>query len=323
MFSGIPLFPEQASTLAHRVDNLYLFIVAVTAFFAVVVTVVVIVFAIKYRTDDPLAVGARIHGSIPLELAWSIVPFIISLVIFGWAADVFFDLQRPPDQTLEIYATGKRWMWKFQHIDGQNEINELHVPLGRAVKVTFTSEDVLHSLFFPAFRTKADAIPGRYSSVWFTPTKLGDFHLFCAEYCGTRHSGMVGKVVVMEPAAYQAWLTGSVVGGSLSKRGEQLFNDLSCNTCHRNDGSGRGPSLVNKFGQPQQLADGTSVTMDEAYVRESILTPQVKVAAGYQQLMPTFQGLLSEENVIALVEYVKTLKAPEGSASAAAAQENR
>lgn len=323
MFSGIPLFPEQASTLAPRVDNLYFFIVAVTAFFALAVTIVVIVFAVKYRTDDPLAVGARIHGSIPLELAWSIIPFIISIVIFAWAADVFFDLVRPPNQTLEIYATGKRWMWKFQHIDGQNEINELHVPLGRAVKITFTSEDVLHSLFFPAFRTKADAIPGRYSSVWFTPTKLGEFHLFCAEYCGTRHSGMVGRVVVMEPAEYQAWLTGGVTGGSLSQRGEQLFNDLSCNTCHRSDGSGRGPSLVNKFGQPQQLADGTSVTVDEAYVRESILTPQVKVAAGYTPLMPTFQGLLSEENVIALVEYVKTLKAPDGSASAAAAQENR
>ena len=323
MFSGIPLFPEQASTLAPRVDNLYFFIIAVTAFFAVLVSVVVVVFAVKYRTNDPLAVGARIHGSIPLELGWSIIPFLISIVIFAWAADVFFDIYRPPDQTIEIYATGKRWMWKFQHIDGQNEINELHVPLGRAVKVTFTSEDVLHSLFFPAFRTKADAIPGRYSSVWFSATKLGEFHIFCAEYCGTRHSGMVGKVVVMEPAAYQAWLTGSVVGGSLSKRGEQLFSDLSCNTCHRNDGSGRGPSLVNKFGQPQKLVDGTSVTMDEAYVRESILTPQVKVAAGYNPLMPTFQGLLSEENVIALVEYVKTLKAPEGRASAAAAQENR
>jgi cytochrome c oxidase subunit 2 len=323
MFSGIPLFPDQASTLAPRVDNLYFFIVAVTAFFALVVTIVVIVFAVKYRTDDPLAVGARIHGSIPLELAWSIIPFIISIVIFAWAADVFFDLQRPPDQTLEIYATGKRWMWKFQHIDGQNEINELHVPLGRAVKVTFTSEDVLHSLFFPAFRTKADAIPGRYSSVWFTPTKLGEFHLFCAEYCGTRHSGMVGRVVVMEPAEYQAWLTGGVTGGSLSQRGEQLFNDLSCTTCHRNDGSGRGPSLANKFGQPQQLTDGSSVTVDEAYLRESILTPQRKVAAGYTPLMPTFQGLLSEESVIALVEYVKTLKAPVGTATAAAAQENR
>jgi cytochrome c oxidase subunit 2 len=324
MFSGIPFFPEQASALAARVDNLYLFIVAVTAFFAVLVTVFVIIFAVKYRTDDPLAVGARIHGSIPLELAWSIIPFIISIVIFAWAADVYFDLYRPPDQTLDIYATGKRWMWKFQHLDGQNEINELHVPLGRAVKVTFTSEDVLHSLFFPAFRTKADAIPGRYSSVWFTPTKLGEFHLFCAEYCGTRHSGMVGKVVVMEPSAYQAWLTGGVVGGSLSKRGEQLFNDLACNTCHRTDGTiGRGPSLVNKFGTSERLTTGEVVTVDESYIRESILTPHVKVVTPFEPLMPTFQGLISEENVMALVEYVKTLKGPVGAASAAAAQENR
>jgi cytochrome c oxidase subunit 2 len=317
MFSGIPLFPEQASTLAPRVDNLYFFIVAVTSFVAIAVTVVVIVFAVKYRTSDPLAVGARIHGSIPLELAWSIIPFIVSVVIFAWAADVFFDLQRPPDQTLEIYATGKRWMWKFQHLDGKNEINELHVPLGRAVKVTFTSEDVLHSLFFPAFRTKADAIPGRYSSVWFTPTKLGAFHLFCAEYCGTRHSAMVGQVVVMEPAAYQVWLTGGVVGGSLVQRGEQLFNDLACNTCHRLDGTGgRGPSLFNKFGNRETLTTGEEVTVTESYIRESILTPHVKVVAPFKPLMPTFQGLVTEENVMALVEYVKTLKAP-------VAQENR
>jgi len=319
MFSGIPLFPEQASTLAPRVDNLYFFIVAVTAFFALAVTVVVIYFAVKYRTDDPLAVGASIHGSIPLELAWSIVPFIISIVIFAWAADVFFDIVRPPNQTLEIYATGKRWMWKFQHIDGQNEINELHVPVGRAVKVTFTSEDVLHSLFFPAFRVKADAIPGRYSSVWFSATKVGEYHLFCAEYCGTKHSGMVGKVVVMEPAAYQAWLTGGVVGGSLAARGEQLFNDLACNSCHLNDGKGRGPSLVNKFGSPEELSNGTVVTVNESYVRESILTPQAKLVATYQPLMPTFQGLLSEENVMALIEYVKSLKTSSGGVAEASA----
>jgi cytochrome c oxidase subunit II len=315
MFSGIPFLPEQASTLAPRVDNLYFFIVAVTAFFAVLVSIVVIVFAVKYRTNDPLKVGTPIHGSIPLELGWSIIPFIIAVVIFGWAADVFFDISRPPDQTIEIYATGKRWMWKFQHIDGQNEINELHVPVGRAVRVTFTSEDVLHSLFFPAFRVKADAIPGRYSSVWFNATKVGEFHLFCAEYCGTRHSGMVGRVVVMEPAAYQSWLSGTLGAGSLSQRGEQLFNDLACNTCHLSDGSGRGPSLVNKFGSPEELSSGARVTVDESYVRESILRPQEKLVAGYQPLMPTFQGLVSEENVMALVEYVKSLQASGGTAA--------
>src|SRR5688572_26966748 len=254
MFAGIPLFPEQASTLAPRVDNLYFFIVAVRAFFGIVTSVVVVWFAMKYRTEDPNAIGARITGSIPLELAWSIIPFVISIVIFVWATDVFIDIYRPPDQTLEIYATGKRWMWKFQHLDGKGEINELHVPVGRAVKVTFTSEDVLHSLYFPSFRTKADAIPGRYSSVWFTATKTGESHIFCAEYCGTNHSGMVGKVYVMEPAAYQAWLSGSGGEGTLAQRGERLFNDLACNTCHLDDGSGRGPSLVNKFGSPRSLS---------------------------------------------------------------------
>ncbi len=325
MFAGIPLLPEQASTLASRVDNLYFFIVAVTAFFGIVTSVVVIWFAMKYRTNDPLKVGARITGSIPLELAWSIIPFVISIVIFVWAADVFFDIYRPPDQTLEIYATGKRWMWKFQHLDGKNEINELHVPVGRAVKVTFTSEDVLHSLYFPAFRTKADAIPGRYSSVWFNATNVGEYHIFCAEYCGTSHSAMIGRVHVMEPAAYQAWLSGNTGEGTLASRGERLFTDLACVTCHLDDGSGRGPSLVNKFGAQETLQSGEIVTVDDSYVRESILTPQQKIVAGYQPLMPTFQGMVNEESVMALIEYVKTKRSTGQVAAPAAApaQENR
>jgi len=328
MWSGIPLFPEQASTIAPAVDNLYFFIVAVTAFFGIGTSIAVVVFAMKYRTNDPLAVGARIHGSIPLEIFWSVIPFIISVAIFAWATVVFFDIYRPPDQSLEIYATGKRWMWKFQHLDGKAEINELHVPLGRPVKVTFTSEDVLHSLYFPAFRVKADAIPGRYSTVWFNATKTGDFHLFCAEYCGTRHSGMIGKVVVMEPAQYQAWLSGSTPAeGTLAARGERLFSDLACNTCHLPDGSGRGPSLVNKFGTQEQLASGEHVAVDEAYLRESILRPQLKLVNGYQALMPTFQGLINEEGVMALIEHVKSLRtagaATTASAAPAAAHENR
>ena len=320
--------------MAPEVDQLYWFIVAVTAFFGILVSVLVVYFAVKYRTNDPLAIGARITGSIPLELAWSLIPFVISIVIFAWAADVYFSLHRPPDQTLEIYSTGKRWMWKFQHLDGKSEINELHVPIGRAVKVTFTSEDVLHSLFFPQFRIKADAIPGRYSSVWFTPTKVGEFDIFCAEYCGTRHSAMIGRVTVMEAADYQAWLSGGTEG-PLSARGERLFTELACNTCHVADGSGRGPTLVNKFGTQEQLADGSVVTVDESYVRESILNPQAKLVVGYQPLMPTFQGLVNEENVMALIEYVKSLQASDGASGAAppaaaaaggpppAAQENR
>jgi cytochrome c oxidase subunit II len=317
MSSIFRLIPEQASTMASDVDQLYWFIIGVTAFFGILVCVLVVYFAVRYRTDDPLKIGAPITGSIPLELAWSVIPFLISVVIFVWAAQVFFDLYRPPDQTLEIYATGKRWMWKFQHLDGKAEINALHVPVGRPVKVTFTSEDVLHSLYFPSFRTKADAIPGRYSTVWFEATKTGEWHIFCAEYCGTRHSGMIGMVTVMEPAAYQAWLSGNEGGGTLASRGERLFSELACNTCHLNDGSGRGPSLVDKFGAQEQLANGSIVNVDETYVRESILTPQLKVVAGFQPVMPTFQGLVNEEGVMALIEYVKSLQSSPGGAAAA------
>ena len=311
MLPGIPLFPEQASTLAPEVDNLYFFITAVTAFFALVVVVCVVVFAIKYRDKTGEKVGHPIHGSIPLEIGWSIIPFLVAMVIFVWATVVFFHIVRAPDQALEVYSTGKQWMWRFQHIDGQSEINELHVPVGRPVKVTFTSEDVLHSLYVPAFRVKADAIPGRYSSLWFTATKTGEYHLFCAEYCGTDHSGMIGKVVVMEPDDYQAWLSGG--GGlSLAARGEQLFQQLGCASCHLGDGSGRGPSLVGKYGAEELLTTGVSVPIDDIYIRESILTPQMKLAAGYGPLMPTFQGLVDEEGVMSLIEYIKSLSTTSG-----------
>jgi cytochrome c oxidase subunit 2 len=321
MLSGIPLFPEQASTMAPVVDNLYFFILAVTAFFALLVVILVVYFAVKYRDDTGLKVGAPITGSIPLEIGWSLVPFFVAMAIFVWATVVFFQVVRPPDQTLDVYATGKRWMWRFQHIDGQREINQLHVPVGRAIKVTFTSEDVLHDLYIPVFRVKADAIPGRYSSIWFKATKTGDFHIFCAEYCGTRHSGMIGQVHVMEPDAYQAWLSGGGLTGSLSARGEQLFQQLACNTCHVGDGSGRGPRLAGVFGSEVKLEGGRTVKADESYIRESILTPQMKIVQGYGPIMPTFQGLVSEENLLSLIEYVKTLQAtgPAGAQQANAA----
>jgi cytochrome c oxidase subunit 2 len=309
MLSGIPLFPEQASTLAPAVDNLYFFVTAVTAFFALLVMLYVVIFAVKYRDRTGDRVGEPITGSIPLELVWSIVPFFVSMVIFGWATVVFFDLVRAPDQTLEIYSTGKQWMWRFQHIDGQSEINQLHVPLGRPVKVIFTSEDVLHSLYIPAFRVKADAIPGRYSSIWFTPTRVGEYHLFCAEYCGTKHSGMVGSVVVMEPNEYQAWLSGGGGGLSMSARGQQLFQQLGCSGCHLNDGSGRGPALAGKYGVQETLANGTTVVVDDTYLRESILTPQARLVARYGPVMPTFQGQINEEGLMNLIKFIKSMPA--------------
>ena len=319
MLSGIPLFPEQASSIAPAVDNLYFFILGVTAFFAVLVMALVIFFSVKYRDHTGLKVGAPITGSIPLEIGWSLIPFFVAMAIFVWATVVFFQIVRPPDQTLEVYSTGKRWMWRFQHPDGQREINQLHVPVGRAVKVTFTSEDVLHSLYVPGFRVKADAIPGRYSSIWFTATKTGEYHLFCAEYCGTKHSGMIGTVYVMEQDAYQQWLSGGALTGSMSARGEQLFQQLACNTCHLGDGTGRGPALTGVFGSQVKLGNGQTVVADESYVRESILNPQAKLVEGYQPLMPTFQGLINEDGVMSLIEYVKSLPANRAAGAQASA----
>ena len=313
---GVPIFPEQASSFARDVDALYFFLIAVSAFFALLVAVLVIVFAIKFHRRHPGEVGARIEGNLPIELVWSVIPTVIAMVMFGWGASVYYHVRRPPNEAMHIYAVGKQWMWKFQHLEGQREINELHVPVGRPVKITVTSEDVIHSLYFPAFRTKIDAIPGRYQELWFEATRPGTYRMFCAEYCGTNHSGMIGSVIVMEPAAYQSWLAGGGEG-SLAERGAALFRQLACNTCHLDTGQGRGPSLKDVFGKSVELADGTTAVVNEAYLRESILNSQAKIVKGFQPLMPTFQGLISEEGLVALIEHVKSMS-PNASAAPAA-----
>jgi cytochrome c oxidase subunit 2 len=316
---GIPIFPEQASTFARDVDALYFFILAVTAFFGIVVAVAVIYFGIRYYRTHEGQIGARIEGNLPLELLWSVIPTILSMVMFGWGASVFFHLRRPPAESMQIYAVGKQWMWKFQHLEGQREINELHIPVGRPIKVTISSEDVLHSLYFPAFRTKMDAVPGRYSELWFEVSEPGRYHIFCAEYCGTNHSGMIGWVTAMEPAQYQAWLAGGGLEGSLAQRGARLFQALGCVTCHLDSNRGRGPSLKDIVGASVELQSGESVVVDEGYLRESILNSQAKVVKGFQPLMPTFQGLISEENLMALIEHVKSLS-PRAAAPAVAGE---
>ena len=315
---GIPIFPEQASTFAKDVDALYFFVFATSAFFAVVVAIAVIYFGIRYHKTHDGEIGARIEGNLPLELLWSVIPTIIAMVMFGWGASVFYHLRRPPAEAMHIYAVGKQWMWKFQHLEGQREINELHIPAGRPIKITISSEDVLHSLFFPAFRTKMDAIPGRYTELWFDAQTPGQYHIFCTEYCGTNHAGMIGTVTVMEPANYQLWLQGGGMEGTLAQRGAKLFNDLACSTCHLDTGQGRGPSLKDIVGTTVELQNGSSVTVDEAYLRESILNSQAKVVKGFQPLMPTFQGLISEENLVALIEHVKSLSPNATSAAAPA-----
>ena len=295
--------------MAGRVDALYFLLLGVSIFFALLIAGLIVYYAIKYRRRTADEIGARIHGGMALEVTWSVVPLLITMVFFVWGASVYFAMARPPEDTLNIYVVAKQWMWKFQHLDGQREINELHVPVGRNVKLIATSEDVIHDFFVPAFRTKVDVIPGRYVSAWFHATKPGRYQIFCAEYCGTRHSGMTGQVVVMEPTEYQTWLSGGAPEGSLASAGEKLFQDLACITCHRGDAQGRGPVLQGLFGKTVELQGGGTVVADEAYIRESILMPGAKITAGFQPIMPAFQGLISEEQLLQLIEYVKSLQA--------------
>jgi cytochrome c oxidase subunit II len=309
MFSGFPLFPPQASTVAGRVDALYFFLIAISTFFSLLIATLVVVFAVRYRRRRPGELPRPIHGSIALELTWTVIPLLISVGTFVWSADVFVSTRRVPPGAMEVNVVGKRWMWKTQHMTGQREINELHVPIGVPVKLTMTSEDVIHSFFIPAFRVKQDVIPGRYTTMWFEATKTGEFHLFCAEYCGTKHSQMIGSIKVLEPAAFQTWLAGGA-SGSPAQEGEKLFQSLACVTCHRADSGARGPRLDGLFGRTVRLTGGATAVADADYIRESILNPTAKVVEGYQPIMPTFQGLVSEEGVMQLVAYIQSLQAP-------------
>jgi len=299
--------PEQASTVAAPVDRLLYFMLTVSSFFSLLIAGLVVYFAIAYRRRADDEVPQPISGSLALELTWTLIPLGLSLVMYTWGASLFFTISRPPRDAMEVLVVGKQWMWKFQHLGGQREINELHVPLGRPVRLTMASEDVIHDLYVPAFRVKADVIPGRYTSLWFEATKPGRYHLFCAEYCGTQHSGMIGQVVVLEPAQFQRWLAGGATEGSLASRGAKLFQDAGCQTCHREDAEAQGPRLTGLFGRPVQLTGGASVVADESYLRESILNPMAKIVSGYQPIMPTYQGVIDEEGVLALIAHIRSL----------------
>jgi cytochrome c oxidase subunit 2 len=322
MLNNFPLWPVQASTMASRVDALYIFLLIVTGMMTLLIFICLTYFAARFRYR-PGVRAEQIEGSTPLEVTWSTIPFLIFMVIFVWGAVVYFKERTPPADSTEVYVVAKQWMWKLEHAEGQREINELHVPVGRDVKLIMTSQDVIHSFFIPAFRIKQDVLPGRYTVAWFRATKPGTYHLFCAEYCGTQHSGMVGDIVVQEPAQYETWMNGGTTG-PLSATGEKIFAELGCSTCHRSDIQGRGPNLHGVFGKPVQLEDGRTVTADENYLRECILEPGAKRVKGFQPIMPTFQGLVTEEQVNALVAYIKSIGAAKGeavkaSASAAAA----
>jgi cytochrome c oxidase subunit II len=306
--SPLPFFPEQASNFAPDVDALFTFILLTCLFFVLLVAVLVVLAAYKYRRRSPTEIGSKVEGHLVLEIGWTVIPLFIALGMFAWGAVVYVDFRTPPKDTLDIYVIGKQWMWKLQQPNGKKEINELHVPVGRDVKLIMGSEDVIHDFFVPAFRVKMDVVPGRYNTLWFRATKPGKYHFFCSQYCGTEHALMGGYVTVQDPAEYSAWLADE--GGELDPvaAGEKLFTQLACVTCHLSNGTGRGPSLNGVYGGRVLLADGSTVAADDAYIRESILQPKAKIVAGFQPVMPTFQGLVTEEQILSLTAYVKSLQ---------------
>lgn len=304
---SLPLIPEQASTIAPRMDILFYGWLALSLFFFVAVSAALVYFCVIYRKGR--RVSRKLSDADPklLEYTWTIVPTIMAIGVFFWSAFLYIDFTEVPEGAMEVLVTGKQWMWKIQHPNGKREINELHIPIGVPVKLTMTSEDTIHSLFIPAFRVKKDVIPNRFSHLWFNATKEGEYHLFCTEYCGTDHSRMIGTVYVMSPERYQAWLAGADTGVAVASSGEKLFSKLGCVTCHTGT-SPRGPSLKGIFGKPVKLSDGTTVTADEDYLRESILNAQAKLVAGYPPLMPTFRNQIKEQDLMTLINYIKSLK---------------
>lgn len=279
-----------------------------TLFFAVLVTVLVTFAAFRYRRKSENEVGDDVHGNNALEVGWTLIPLILAIMIFAWGAVIYVNYRIAPKDTLDIYVIGKQWMWRLQQPNGRKEINELHIPVNRNIKLIMGSEDVIHDFYVPAFRVKMDVVPGRYNTMWFRPIKTGKYHFFCSQYCGTNHAVMGGWVTVMDPAEYAAWLSGESGAVNPVSAGERLFSQLACITCHLSNGTGRAPSLNGVYGAKVLLADGTIVVADEAYIRESILLPKAKIVAGYQPVMPTFQGLVTEEQILNLTAYIKSLQ---------------
>jgi cytochrome c oxidase subunit II len=301
------LFPPEAANTARQVDLLFFALTGVTLFFIIVVFVPLIFFALKYRRGSKADRSNPSSGSIFLESGWTLLPLVISIALFCWGAAAYYHMERLPADALQVQVVGKQWMWKLQHAEGKKEINELHVPLGRAVRLTMTSQDVIHSFFIPAFRVKQDAVPGRYTGESFRPTKVGEYHLFCAEYCGTKHSGMIGRVVVMEPADYENWLTSGETAESVAFAGERLFREYGCSGCHSVNSQFRAPLLEGIYGKPVPLSTGQIVNADDRYLRDSILLPAKQISAGYENIMPSYAGRLSEEEIMQIIAYLKSI----------------
>jgi cytochrome c oxidase subunit 2 len=304
---NFPLFPPQASQVARQTDHLYIALICLSALTMLVVFAPMVYFLFKYRRGNK-ADRRPVHlPETMIEITWTIIPMIVFTGLFAWGANVYWTIERPPSDAMEISVVGKQWMWKMEHPEGNREIDELHVPLGRNIKLTLASQDVIHSFFLPAFRIKQDVVPGRYSTLWFKADKLGVFHLFCSEYCGTHHSAMVGSLIVMTPDAYQKWLMQGAPKATMAQEGERLFRAYGCSGCHVQSTIIRAPPLERLYGRPVPLQSGQIVTADEGYLRDSILLPAKDIVAGYTNDMPSFQGHLSEEDLLKVIAYLKSI----------------
>lgn len=315
---SLPFIPPQAATNAGPVDALFWYITLITIIFTVIVSVAVIGFAVKYRRGNKVNRANAPLENLPIEIAWTVIPLLICFTFFGWGAAIFFKNSRIPAGAMPIYVVGKQWMWKVQQPNGRWEMNEMHVPVGRDIRLKMTSEDVLHDFFIPAFRLKMDVIPGRYTEYWFHPTTPGEYHLYCAEYCGTYHSLMGGKVIVMEPAKYEEWLRTGNTKSSRAASGEKLFRQYGCSGCHGLNSSVKAPMLDGIYGKNRALEDGSFVTADDRYLRDSIFLPQKEIRAGFKPVMPTYKGRISESEVLEIIDYIKSLKTSNGTSNGSA-----
>lgn len=321
LWPRLPFILPQASSTAESSDAVFLAIHLIALFFAVGIFACLIFFTVRYRRGSKVNRALPEHEGIALELTWTIIPMIILMMLFVWSTSAYFTMIRVPAGAMEVNVVGKQWMWKIEQPNGRWEMNELHVPIGRAVKLNMISEDVIHDFGIPAFRIKQDVIPGRYTTMWFEPTRVGRYRIFCSQYCGTNHSIMTGFIDVMDQGEYDKWLSTGNLRGTSASNGERLFREYGCTGCHGYDANVRAPSLEGIYGKPRPIqvpSEGNRtkvIIADYRYIHDSILLPDQEVAAGFKPIMPTFKGQLSEQEVLQLIDYIKSLGTSNGTSN--------